>query len=111
MLRRPSSGSAYPISTKYWQGERGRERQGRVLGRRAQAKLAAHDETFRAPVLSEPDATLAKLQAWLMAEHDVKVSVGCLWKRLRQPGVTLKKNHCAPPSKSGSPRWEVRSWR
>jgi len=81
------------------------------LGRRAQAKLAAHDETFRAPVLSEPDATLAKLQAWLMAEHDVKVSVGCLWKRLRQPGVTLKKNHCAPPSKSGSPRWEVRSWR
>jgi hypothetical protein len=34
--------------------------------------------------MSEPDATLAELQVWLMAEHDVKVSIGCLWKRLRQ---------------------------
>jgi transposase len=34
-----------------------------------------------------------------VAEHDVKVSIGCLWKRLRQLGLTLKKSHCAPPSK------------
>jgi transposase len=50
--------------------------------------------------MSEPDATLAELQAWLMAEHNVKVSIGCLWKRLRQLGLTLKKSHCAAPSKT-----------
>ena len=69
-------------------------------------KLAAHDGTLRARVASEPDATLAELQAWFMAEHRVKVSIGCLWKRLRQLGLTLKKSHCAPPSKTArtSPR-------
>src|ERR1700676_5570493 len=45
-------------------------------------KLAAHDKALRAGVMSGPDATLAELQAWLMAEHNVKVSIGCLWKRL-----------------------------
>ena len=59
--------------------------------------------------MSEPDATLAELQAWLMAEHaehNVKVGIGCLWKRLREPGLTLKKSHCAPPNKTAriSPR-------
>src|SRR6201988_180954 len=62
-------------------------------------KLAAHDEALRARVMSKPDATLAELRAWLLAEHNLKVSVGCLWKRLRQLGLTLKKSHCAPPSK------------
>jgi transposase len=62
-------------------------------------KLAAHDEAVRARVLSEPDATLAELQAWLMAERGVKVSVACLWKSLRRLGLTLKKSHCAPPSR------------
>jgi transposase len=69
-------------------------------------KLAAHDEALRAGVMSEPDATLAELQAWLVAEHNVKVSMGCLWKRLRHVGLTLKKSHCAPPNKTAriSPR-------
>ena len=63
-------------------------------------KLAAHDEALSVRVMSEPDATLAELQAWLVTEHNVKVSIGCLWKRLRQLGLTLKKSHCAPPNKS-----------
>ncbi len=63
-------------------------------------KLAAHDGAVSARVASEPDATLAELQAWLVAEHSVKVSIGCLWKRLRQLGLMLKKSHCAPPSKT-----------
>jgi transposase len=63
-------------------------------------KLAAHDEGLRARVMSQPDATLAELQAWLVAEHDVKVSIGCLWKRLRQLGLTLKKSRYAPPNKT-----------
>jgi transposase len=69
-------------------------------------KLAGQGEALRARVMSEPDATLAELQAWLMAEHNVKVSIGCLWKMLRQLGLTLKKSHCAPPNKTAriSPR-------
>jgi transposase len=63
-------------------------------------KLAAHDDALRARVMSEPDATLAELQAWLAAEHGMKVSIGCLWKRLRQLGLTLKKSHCEPPNKT-----------
>ena len=55
-------------------------------------KLAAHDEALRGRVLSEPDATLAELQAWLVEERGVKVCVGCLWKRLRRLGLTLKKS-------------------
>ena len=62
-------------------------------------KLAAHDEALRARVMSEPDTTLAELQAWLRAKLDLKVSIGCLWKRLRQLGLTLKKSHYAPPNK------------
>ena len=62
--------------------------------------LAAYDEVLRARVMSEPDATLAELQAWLVAEHGLKVSIGCLWKRLRHLGLTLKKSHCAPPNKT-----------
>jgi transposase len=69
-------------------------------------KLAAHDETLRACVMSEPDTTLVELQAWLVKEHGMKVSIGCLWKSLRRLGLTLKKSHCAPPNKTAlmSPR-------
>ena len=63
-------------------------------------KLAAHDEALRAHIMSKPDSTLVELQAWLMAEHNVKVSIGCLWKRLGQLGLTLKKSHCARPNKT-----------
>jgi len=63
-------------------------------------KLAAYDEVLRARVMSEPDATLGELQAWFMAEHSLKVSIGCLWKRLRHLGLTLKKSPCAPLNKT-----------
>jgi transposase len=41
-------------------------------------KLTAYDEALCARVLSEPDATLAELQAWLIGRHATRVSVGCL---------------------------------
>ncbi|MBO0732786.1 MAG: hypothetical protein J2P49_00400 [Methylocapsa sp.] len=44
-------------------------------------KLAAHDEALCAPVTSAADATLAEPQAWLTAEHSLKVSIGCLWTK------------------------------
>jgi transposase len=63
-------------------------------------KLAAYDQVLRSRVMSKPDATLAELRAWLMAEHSLKVSIGCLWKRLRHLGLTLKKSHCVLPNKT-----------
>jgi hypothetical protein len=43
--------------------------------------MSTHDEDLRACVAREPDATLAEHQAWLIAKHETKVSIGCLWKR------------------------------
>jgi len=36
--------------------------------------MGTHDEDLR--VAREPDATLAEHQAWLIAKHDTKVSIG-----------------------------------
>jgi len=103
--------SVFQVSVSYIYKALGRRRKTGETSARPWAggpkpKLAAHDEALRTRVLSEPDATLAELQAWLIVEHDMKVSVGCLWKRLRRLGLTLKKSHCAPPSKTApmSPR-------
>ena len=61
---------------------------------------------FRERVAAEPDITLAELQAWFLTEHQVKVSIGCLWNRLRFLGLPLKKSHNELPSRIGrmSPR-------
>jgi transposase len=78
-------------------------RKGRV-GRKP--KLAAHDEALRVHALEHPDATIEEIRAWLLAERGVKVSVGCLWNRLRFLGLTLKKSHSGPVNRTGrtSPR-------
>ena len=60
-------------------------------------KLAAYDEALRAQVV-----TLVELQAWLANDHAVKVSVGCLWARVRHLGLTLKKSRNAPQSRIAS---------
>jgi transposase len=64
-------------------------------------KLAAHDEALRARVAAYPDATLEELQAWLLAEREVKVSIGCLWNRLKFLKLPLKKSRSEPPSAMG----------
>ena len=62
-------------------------------------KLAAYDEALRAQVTRKADITLVELQTWLANDHAVKVSVGCLWARLRDLGLTLKKSRNAPQSR------------
>jgi transposase len=64
-------------------------RQGRV-GRKP--KLAPHDDAIRARVAAYPDATLEELQAWLAEERAIKVSIGCLWNRLKFLKLPLKKS-------------------
>jgi transposase len=69
-------------------------------------KLAPHDEAIRARVAACPDATLEELQAWLADECKAKVSIGCLWNRLKFLKLPLKKSRSELPSRSGpmSPR-------
>jgi transposase len=67
----------------------------RASGRGPAPKLAPFEPALRARVAEEPDITLAELQSWLLAEHAMKVSVGCLWKQLRRLGLTLKKKVAA----------------
>jgi transposase len=63
-------------------------------------KLAAYDEALRAQVAQKADITLIELQAWLANDHAVKVSIGCLWARVRHLGLTLKKSRSAPQSRT-----------
>ena len=64
-------------------------------------KLAPHDAAIRARVAAHPDATLEELQAWLLDERQVKVSIGCLWNRLKFLKLPLKKSRSEPPSRIG----------
>ena len=106
-----AAAAVFQVSVSYIYKALGRRRRTGEIGARPWAggpkpKLVAHDEVLRTRVMSEPDATLAELQAWLIEDYGMKVSVGCLWKRLRRLGLTLKKSHCAPPNKTApiSPR-------
>jgi transposase len=76
-----------------------RRKTGEVTARRSgcgpKPKLAPHDDALRARVAAEPDITLAELQAWLLAERKVDVSIGCLWNRLKFLKLPLKKSERA----------------
>lgn len=68
-------------------------------------KLAPHDDALRARIVACPDATLEELQAWLANERQVRVSIDCLWNRLKFLKLPLKKSLSEPPSRTG------RMWR
>jgi transposase len=61
-------------------------------------KLAAHHAAISAHVREHPDATLAELCAWLLAESGVSASIGTMWNTLRRLGLTLKKSASKRPS-------------
>ena len=59
-----------------------------------EAALAAH-------IAAHPDLTLAALQAWLLAEHGVRLSNGAMWSAVARLGLSFKKRRSAPPSRTG----------
>lgn len=100
-----SAATLFRVSVSYIYKALGRRRAtgeetARTAGRGPAPKLAAYDVALRARVAEEPDITLAELQSWLLAEHAMKVSVGCLWKQLRRLGLTLKKSRNMPLNNS-----------
>jgi transposase len=63
-------------------------------------KLKGYEDALRRHVAEFSDATLEEIRAWLICEHGVKVSIGCLWNTLERLKLPLKKSHSMPPSKT-----------
>lgn len=64
-------------------------------------RLAAYADALRTQVASHPDATIAELQAWLLAEHGVSASYGSVWTALDRLDLTHKKSRSARRSRTG----------
>jgi transposase len=58
---------------------------------RVAPRLAPVMEALRMRVAAEPDATVAELRAWTLAEHGVRVSHPVMRMALARLGLTLKK--------------------
>jgi len=64
-------------------------------------KLRAGEETqqqVRAWFRAQPDLTLAEVQARLLGEAGVTLSIPQVWYLVRRLGLRLKKSRCTPPS-------------
>ena len=64
-------------------------------------RLATYAEALRVRLISHADATIAELQAWLLAEHGVSASYGSVWTALDRLNLTHKKSRSERRSKIG----------
>jgi len=64
-------------------------------------KLAPAQETaLAARIEAHPDVTLAALQAWLLAEHGVRLSNGAMWSAVARLGLSFKKRRSGRASRT-----------
>ena len=75
-------------------------------GHRPRKLTPAQEAAVAAHIAAHPDITLAALQTWLAGEHAVRLSNGAMWSAVARLGLSFKKRHCAPPSRTArtSPR-------
>lgn len=85
LIRRRRTGEA---SASLRRGHRPRK-----LSPAQEAALAVHLE-------AHPDLTLAALQAWLSAEHGVRLSNGTMWSAVARLGLSFKKRPSGQASKT-----------
>jgi len=83
---------------KTGQAERVRHRPGPAS--RMTAEIAAY---LQAQVARQPDLTLAELQRLLLADRQVRFSIGRLWALLRALDLRLKKSRSTLPSATPKP--------
>ena len=57
-------------------------------------------QQLREWIAAQPDLTLMEMQRRLDQELSLKVSIGRLWKVLREMGLRLKKSHSMPPNRT-----------
>jgi transposase len=82
-----------------------RRRTGQVMasprrGHRPRKLSPAQDVALAAHIEAHPDLTLAALQAWLLAEHEVRLSNGAMWSAVARLGLSFKKRHSARANKT-----------
>jgi len=65
----------------------------RKLSPAQEAALAAHIE-------AHPDLTLKALQAWLLAEYEVRLSNGAMWSAVARLGLSFKKRRSGRASRT-----------
>lgn len=61
-------------------------------GHRPRKLDPSQEAALEGHVTAHPDLTLAQLQAWLEAEHGVKLSSAGMWTALDRLGLSFKKN-------------------
>lgn len=76
-----------------------------VRGHRPRKLTPAQEVALAAHVEVHSDMTLAAMQAWLAAEHGVRLSSGAIWTIIDRLGLSFKKRRSGPASKAG------RTWR
>lgn len=61
---------------------------------------AAAGQDLRNWIRQQPDLTLAELQARLLEQRQLTISISRLWTVLKEMGLRLKKSHSTPPSRT-----------
>lgn len=79
--------------------ERGEPRPGPLGGDRRSARIEAHARTILALVEARPDMTLTEIKT-VLAEQNVSVGTGTLWRFFRRHAITRKKRPRTPPNKT-----------
>ena len=105
MAARPAA-SVFRVSVSYiYKALIRRRRTGEVSassrrGHRPRKLTPAQEAAVAAHIATHPDITLAALQTWLAGEHAVRLSNGAMWSAVARLGLSFKKRHCAPPSRT-----------
>jgi transposase len=69
-------------------------------GHRPRKLLPAQEAALAAHIEAHPDLTLAVLQAWLLAEHGVRLSNGAMWSAVARLGLSFKKRRSGRASRT-----------
>ena len=72
----------------------------RPQGRPRTSKLDPHESFLRGLIESQADLTLEEMRARLLAERDLKVGLGTLWRFLDARDLTYKKRQPTRPSRT-----------
>ena len=69
-------------------------------GHRPRKLSPAQEAALAVRIEAHPDLTLAALQAWLLAEHGVRLSNGAMWSAVARLGLSFKKRRSARVNKT-----------
>ena len=69
-------------------------------GHRPRKLSPAQEVALAEHITAQPDLTLAALQAWLLAEHGVRLSNGAMWSAVARLGLSFKKRHSGRVSRT-----------